>query len=475
MILKTIESEGLAHFSYFVGDESAGIAAVIDPRRDIEVYIEAANETKTHITYIFETHVHADFVSGAKELAAKTGAEILAGKEAGFQFDFKKMENGEIIELGELKLKVIHTPGHTPEMINLLISGGTGSEKPWGLFSGDTIFSGEIGRPDLLGEGTEKKLASMLYHTLHNKILNLGDEIIIYPGHGKGSPCGAAIGDRSTTTIGYEKSNNPDLQIYNEEKFINKILASLSPAPKYYPRMKKINAEGPEILGSLPYIKPIAIKDFKELIKKENTIVVDARGIEAFGGAHIPGSINISLRSAFPIWTGWILDETFPVWAGRMLDENSNILLVLPDHSTIETISRHLVRLGYKNIGGYLQTGIKGWIESGEEFKSLNLLSVHDLKNMIDREEDFQLIDVRREDEWKEEHIPGSENIYVPFLRKELERFDKEKKIVTYCGSGYRASIAASIFRRSGFEKIHNVPGSMSAWLAAGYKTETRN
>ncbi len=475
MIFKTIESEGLAHFSYFIGDESAGIAAVVDPRRDIDIYINISNETKTHIAYIFETHVHADFLSGARELAAKTGAKILAGKDANFQFDFKKLEEGEVIELGDLKFKVIHSPGHTPEMINLLISGGTGSERPWGLFSGDTIFSGEIGRPDLLGEGTERKLASMLYHTLHNKILNLGDDIIIYPGHGKGSPCGAAIGDRMTTTIGYEKNNNPDLKIFSEEKFINKILSSLSPAPKYYPRMKKINAEGPEILGSLPYIKSIELDEFKDEMKKEETIIVDAREIEAFGGAHIPSSINISLRSAFPIWTGWILDETFPVWAGRMLDENSKILLVLPDHSTIETIARHLVRLGYKNIGGYLQPGIKGWIESGEHFESLNLISVHKLKNMMDSGEDFQLLDVRREDEWKEEHIPGAENIYVPFLKKELNRLEKDKRVVTYCGSGYRASIAASILKRSGFEKINNVPGSMSAWLAAGYKTENKN
>lgn len=458
MIFETIEAEGLAHYSYLIGDEAAGVGAVIDPRRDVEIYLELARQHKVRITHILETHIHADFVSGSRELATRTGAPIYLSAAGEYEFNHEPVEDGQTLKLGDFQLKVLHTPGHTPEHICYLISGGLGAEKPWGLFSGDTLFAGEVGRPDLLGDGTEEGLARQLYQTLFDTLLPLGDEVIIYPAHGEGSACGGNIGDRRTSTIGYERRYNPRLQVQNEDQFVEDLLDSLSPAPTYYARLKLLNGRGPRAIGSLPYADPLGPEQFQQEMEKPDTVVIDTREIEAFGGAHIQNSINIPLRSYFPVWAGWILQP------------EQRLLLVMADDEYLDTIQRHLLRIDCKNVMGYLRQGIRGWIEAGQPFERAPQLSVHELRDRaLDESDDLQVLDVRSPEEWEQGFIPTAQHQYLPYLQDYLEELDPLKPVATYCGSGYRSSIAASLLMRNGFDRVYNVPGSIDAWLSAGY------
>lgn len=462
MFLETVKADGLAHLSYLLGDDAGGVCAVIDPRRDVGVYLDLARQHHARITHILETHIHADFVSGSRELQAETGAPIYVGAAEGYGFEHTPLREGDTLSLGSLTLKVLHTPGHTPEHVCYLVRGGKGSQEPWALFSGDTLFAGEVGRPDLLGHGSEQRLARALYHTLHDKLLKLGDEVEVYPGHGQGSPCGGSIGDRNTSTIGYERLHDPKLKAMSEEAFVALVLSGLPPAPFYYPRMKKVNLQGPNILHGLPHIQPLDAATFKKEMQQTGTVVVDTREIEAFGGAHIQGALSIALRDEFPQWAGW------------MLKPEARILLVLTDEDKLEEAVRHLLRVGYENIVGFLRQGMRGWFEAGQPFERTGEMSVQELHAKLSAApDDFQLLDVRRDDEWNECAIPTAKHLFAPYLPEHLDVVEKgTKPIVVYCGSGYRASVAASVLQRNGFTDVYNVPGSMAAWTAVGYATE---
>jgi hydroxyacylglutathione hydrolase len=377
-----------------------------------------------------------------------------------------------MIPVGPLRLKVIHTPGHTPEHICFLVSGGVGSEEPWGLFSGDLLFAGEVGRPDLLGEKIEDKLVRQLFDSLHKKVLTLGEEIMVFPAHGAGSPCGASIGERPLTTIGYEKANNPTLQIKDEASFIQAVRESLSPAPVYYQRVKKINTQGPVVYGNLSLVPPLAAEEFQVLIEEDEAILIDGRELTAYGGGHISNAIHIGLRASFPIWAGEIIDETFPVWAGRMVDPEGKIGLVLPEDTSVEEAQLHLFRIGIDNIAGYLREGFRIWMEAGLPFVRTEQLSVFELRQQIQEGVKLQILDVRREAEWAKGYIPGARNIYVADLLDRVEELDPAIPVVTYCGTGYRASIASSLLEKEGYH-VKNIPGSMSAWREAGFPEET--
>jgi hydroxyacylglutathione hydrolase len=455
MLLETIESKGLAHLSYVLGDDDKGICAVIDPRRDVSVYLDIARRNNCRITHIFETHIHADFVSGAPELAAQTGAQIVGGVSDDYAFDLHQAKAGEEYSCGVLTIRVLHTPGHTPEHISLLVSGGKGSKEAWGVFTGDTLFAGEVGRPDLLGGGSEEKLARQLFHSLHEVLFKLGDEVEIYPAHGSGSPCGGSIGDRLTSTIGYERLHQEKLQIENEDDFVKAVLSDLPPAPTYYPRMKKVNAAGAGVLGCLRNLPPMDANKLEARMQDENALVLDTREIEAFGGAHIKGALNIALRAEFPVWSGW------------MLEPEQKILLVLDDEADLDIVQRHLLRIGIENVAGFLRHGMGGWLEAGKPFETLPQMSVHELKDRLD---ELQVLDVRGEDEWNKGHIKGATHHFLGQLKDEELQFDHETPLAVYCGSGYRASIAASVLQARGFTSVSSVPGSIKAWLAAGYE-----
>ncbi len=459
LVFEQINADGLAQLSYMVGDDKAGVVAVIDPRRDVDVYTDMARAKGVRIAAIVETHIHADFVSGVHELHERTGATIYGGKTEDYQFDLKQMSEGDEIALGAVRLRALHTPGHTPEHISLLIFDKQQGEEPFGVFTGDTLFNLDVGRPDLLGKDMEKKLAPQLYRSLFQKLVPLGDRIEVYPAHGAGSGCGANIGDRRQTTIGNERVFSAALKERSEEEFVEWLLGGMPEPPRYYARLKKVNAKGAPLVGSLPLPPPLSPQEFQERMKDENTAVIDTRSILAFGGGHIPGAINIALRSEFPLWTGW------------MIDGEKTILLVVESERAIELVAQHLFRTGYDNIAGYLHDGMTSWQNAALQLESTGEWTVHEL-NEHKEDAGLTVLDVRSDKEWDEGHVPGARHLYVPHLEEHVGGLDKSKKIVTYCGSGYRASIAASLLQKNGFRDVVNVPGSWTAWTKAGLPIE---
>jgi hydroxyacylglutathione hydrolase len=460
LVFKTIQTEGIAELSYLIGDDDEGVAAVFDPRPDCDVYVDMAREAGLAITHIFETHIHADLVSGSRELCARVeSARIFASDEGGAEYGFEreKVNDGDRFTFGELLVIARHTPGHTPEHMSYLLADANHPDDPWGILTGDSLFVSSAGRPDLLGEKHTKQLAEQQFRTLRDFYLKMPDHVMIYPNHGAGSPCGADIGDRLSSTIGYERRFNKFLQFDEVQKFTEYALATAPPVPKYYPVMKKVNAQGPQVLGNLPCVPGLPPKAFKEAIEKKNGVLVDVRTMLAFGGGHIPGALNIGGSPILSIWAGWMLDPDEP------------ILLVLESKNDLEEIVRLFIRTGYTKFSGYLVGGMKAWDAAGFPLTEVGQMSVHELSR---RARDLQIVDVRSPREWKNGHVPGARHIFLPELRKRVDELDRSNPTAVYCGSGYRASIAISILKPAGFEKLWNVPGSWEAWKKAKLPVE---
>src|SRR6266566_2027475 len=460
LVFKTIQTEGIAELSYVLGDDDEGIGAIFDPRADIDVYVDMAREAGLAITHIFETHIHADLVSGSRELCARLeSTKIYASSEGDAQYGFspEKLRDGDRFRFGEVLVTAQHTPGHTPEHLSYLLAEADHPETPWGVITGDSLFVSSAGRPDLLGADHTKELAEKQFHTLRDFYLKLPDHVMIYPNHGAGSPCGADIGDRLSSTIGYERKFNRFLQFDNLKSFTDYALATAPPVPKYYPVMKKVNAKGPEVLGNLPRVPGLPPKAFKEAIEKKKGVLVDTRSMLAFGGGHIPGALNIGGSPILSIWAGWMLDPDEP------------ILLVLENESELEKVVRLFIRTGYSKFAGYLVGGMKAWEAAGFPHAEIGQMSVHELNK---RASSLQVVDVRSPGEWKHGHVPGARHIFLPELPKRVGELDPAKPTVVYCGSGYRASIATSILKPRGFEQLWNVPGSWEAWKKAKFPIE---
>lgn len=456
MILEKIESEGLAQLSYVVGDADAGVCAVVDPRRDVEAYLEIARRHQVRIVHVLETHVHADFVSGSRELAARTGAPIRVGRSEEYGFDHEPLDDGDVVEVGSWRLTVLHTPGHSPEHVCYALSDG--KETPWAVFTGDALFAGSVGRPDLATGGDPEELARRLWRSLKEKLLPLEDGTVVFPGHGAGSPCGGSIGSRPLSTIGRERAHGEKLRAGDEDDFVDRVLGDLPEEPRYYSRMKRVNAEGSEPRGPMPSLAPIPPGTFHERMDADAVIVVDTRSIEAFAGAHVEGALSIALRSSLPVWAGW------------MLDPERSVLLIVDDERDVDVVQRHLWRIGIDDVEGYLEDGMRGWFETGLPIVRREEWSVHDLERHVrDGPPDAQVLDVRSAEEWEEGHVPHARHVYAPFVGERLDELDRERPVVVYCGSGYRSSLAASVLEREGFDRVHSVPGSVQAWKAAGY------
>ena len=460
LVFKTIQTDGIAEISYIVGDDEEGVAAVFDPRADVDVYIDLAREAGVAITHIFETHIHADLVSGSRELCARLeSAKIFASHEGGAQYGFEHqpLKDGDKFEFGEALVTAKHTPGHTPEHMSYLLADAAHPNEPWGILTGDSLFVSSAGRPDLLGEKHTKQLAEQQFHTLRDFYLKMPDHMMIFPNHGAGSPCGADIGARLSSTIGYERKFNKFLQFPDVKSFTDFAINTAPPVPKYYPLMKKINAEGPEIIGNLPHVPGLPPKAFKEAAQKKAGVLVDTRMMLAFGGGHIAGALNIGAAPILSIWAGW------------MLDPNEPILLVLEHDDDLEDIVRLFVRTGYTKFAGYLVGGMRAWQLAGFPMEKIGQMTVQELNA---RKTSLQLVDVRGPGEWKKGHVPGARHIFAPELRNRLIELDPNKPTVVYCGSGYRSSIASSILKSAGFNELWNVPGSWEAWKAAKLPVE---
>ncbi len=455
LIFERIQTEGIAELSYLLGDDGEGVAAVFDPTPDVEKYIKLAQSKSVSITHIFETHIHADLVSGARELCERVGsAKIFLSHEgdARYGFEHEKLKDGDEFTIGKTVLTVKRTPGHTPEHISFLIAEKKHVETPWGVITGDSLFVNSAGRPDLLGSSETDKLAEQQFHTLREFYLRLPDSVIIYPAHGHGSPCGADIGDRLESTIGYERRFNPFLQFQNLESFKDYALSTAPPVPKYYPLMKKINAKGPEVLGKLPRVAGLPPKTFKQAIDDKAGVLIDTRNMLGFGGGHIAGALNIGGTPMLSIWAGWLLDPEKP------------LLLVLNSDEELDKIVKLFLRTGYTKYAGYLAGGMKAWDNAGFHLAEVDQKTVHEVHEANGQ---LQIVDVRAPSEWRSGHVPGARHIFLPELREKLSELDPARPTAVYCDSGYRASIGASILRQEGFEDVSNIPGSWQAWKKA--------
>jgi len=454
LVFEPFYTDGLAQISYLIGDSKAAVAAVIDPRRDIDIYLQMAKARGLRIAYAIETHIHADFVSGAQALAKRTGAQIIGGRADNYEFELRQVSGGETIELGQATLQVMHTPGHTPEHISLQLFDAQQGDQPIALFTGDTLFNLDVGRPDLLGEGSERKLAGALYHTLFDHYLPLGDRIEIYPCHGAGSARGKSIGDRRHSTLGSERLFNPALREQrSEDEFIDWLLADMPEPPRHYARLKQLNVRSAVQMEGASLPPPLAPSEFETLAAR-GMQVVDVRSILAFGGGHVPGAINIALRNEFVNWAGWMLDDARP------------ILLVGESADDVHQAVTQLYRIGLDDIRGYLRNGMTDWQNAALPLNRLQEWTVHEL-NARREAPDVQVLDVRSPQEVAAGRVPGARHIFVAHLADRLNELDPDKTTATYCGSGYRASIAASILKKAGFCDVANVPGSWMAWKAA--------
>jgi hydroxyacylglutathione hydrolase len=445
MFFLRIKSEGLAHNSYFVGSGSE--AAVIDPRRDISVYLDLARERCMDIKYIFETHRNEDYVVGSMPLNIATGATVHHGKALDFKYGHPASESDQFT-VGNIRLMAMETPGHTPESLTYALYESS-SWKPLMAFTGDTIFPGSTGRTDLWGEPA--KAAGLLYDSIVKKILSLGDDVILCPAHGAGSVCGVGISDRDDTTIGYERRNNPDLKL-DRDAFIEKKQTEPLDKPPYFERMEKMNLEGHRESGNVPAIPPLNVHAFKDAIK--NGIVFDARMPYAFA-AHIPGSYSIWLEglSTFP---GWIAEYEKPIY------------LVPEKDDEVKKAVIYLYRIGFDNVKGYLCGGFQPWLESASDVEFTGLLVPDALAGMISSDK-IDVLDVRSDAEWNEGHIKEAEHIYVGELERHVNQVPKDRAVACICSSGKRASMAASVLRRAGVKTVYNVLGGIQAWKKKDY------
>ncbi len=452
MIFERIKSEGLAHNSYFIGSGSK--AAVIDPRRDSQVYLDLALKHGMKIKYILETHRNEDYIIGSIGLAANSGAEIYHGPWLDWKYG-NTLKDGQEFYLGKLVLSALHTPGHTDESMSYVVTDTASGKAPVMVFTGDALFVGDTGRVDLYGMTEVPRMSANLYDSIFKSILPLGDSVILCPAHGAGSVCGMKIADRDESTLGIERIQNPVLQYTEKDAFMRYKAAERPERPPYFEVMEKYNQYGPPPLQCLPEVPPLSPGEFKSEMDK-GALVVDTSLPAAFGGAHIKGSYSIWLEG-LSTFAGWILPYDKP------------ILLVLEDQDHLEKAIRYLIRLGFDKIAGFLKGGIEGWYDAGFQTESLPLLSVHQLKEMLDRKENLTVLDARRQDEWNSGHIEGAMHVFVGHVENKLEEIPRDRPVAVLCSVGHRAGIAASILLRTGYPMVYNVLGSVTAWRNAGF------
>jgi hydroxyacylglutathione hydrolase len=454
--------EGLGHASYLIGADDGGDAFVVDPRRDIEHYVEAAHRLELQIRYVFETHIHNDFVSGARQLATEVGATHVASADANLHFDHHPVRDGDELHVGELLIRVLSTPGHTPEHVCYAVVDTSRDQEPFLVFTGGDLLIGAVGRPDLLGRELGEKLAPRLYDSLYEKILPLGDHVIVLPTHGGGSLCGKGIARTRLSTIGYERRANTALKQPSKAAFVESVLGGNPGIPTYYARMRPTNLEGPELVHE-PDARPLTSEDVQHLAG-HGAIVLDTRPNVAFGAAHIPGAYNVPMGPMMPTWVGWLVPNDVP------------IVLVLDREADWHTATTSLLRIGYDRFAGYLQPGMSTWVERALPIEAVEQVPVRELSRRLSERKDVQVLDVRTDAEFSSGHIANAENVMLGDLPKRLDQlgFTPERPVAAVCGSGYRSSIATSLLQQRGFVDVWNVLGGMAAWQEAGLVT-TKN
>jgi glyoxylase-like metal-dependent hydrolase (beta-lactamase superfamily II)/rhodanese-related sulfurtransferase len=447
----------LAHASYLIGSEGEGV--VVDPQRDVDEYLAEADAQGLKIKYVIETHLHADFVSGHQEIAARTGAQIIFGEKAGVEFEHRAVKDGEEIRTGDVVLRFIETPGHTPEGICVLV---TAPGEPQKLLTGDTLFIGDVGRPDLAGgKGyTPQMMAEMMYDSLHGKLLELPDEVEVYPAHGAGSMCGRNMSKETSSTIGEQRKFNYALRPMSKEEFVTMMTADLPEAPSYFPKDAEINRSGARGLSELQPPQSLTPQQVVNLRDKGH-VLLDVRSAADFGAGHVPGSMNIGLGGQFAMW------------AGSLIPLNASIVIIADTGAQVDESVVRLARVGIENVKGYLEGGVTSWRDAGLQVDVLPQVSVAELNERL-ADNDMQIVDVRRPAEYENGHVPHAQNAPLASLDKSLGplKLEKDKLTAVICAGGYRSSAAASLLQQQGFSNLLNVTGGTGAWVNAGYPTE---
>jgi hydroxyacylglutathione hydrolase len=445
--------EGLAQASFLIACERTREAVVVDPRRDIDVYTSAARQLGVTLVLAIETHVHADFVSGARELAA-LGVRTVTGPGAALDFPHRAAADREEIRVGDVQLQVLHTPGHTPEHISILVHE---PGAPVRVLTGDTLFVGAVGRPDLLGADLMKQLASDLYASLYGTLLSLGDDVEVHPGHGAGSLCGAGIGQAPHSTIGQERRFNPMLQHRSREAFAAAVLDDLPPTPPYFPRMKRINKAGPAVLGladGVPAPPPLA-PDAAFSVARDGGVIIDVRSSEAFAAGHPSDALNIGFGARVAYWAGWLVEP----------DERI-VLVTGGDREALE-VRRQLLRVGLDDVAGVVAGGFDGWRAAGLPTSRVEQISARDLhRERRAARGGLTIVDVRSPREYESGHLEGAINIPVGELRERVAELPSDLPVATICEGGFRSSLAASVLGRAGVRSVSNVAGGMTAYRA---------
>ena len=452
----------LAHASYLIGSE--GEAAVVDPQRDVDQYIAEADSQGFKIRHVIETHLHADFVSGHRELAASTGAEIIFGARSGFAFPHRAVKDGEELKLGRVTLRFLDTPGHTPESISILVIDNDVSPQPQKVLTGDALFIGDVGRPDLAGGRgyTAEQMAASLYESLHGKLLKLDDAVEVYPAHGAGSMCGRNISKETSSTIGEQRRFNYALKPMSKDKFVRMMTADLPEAPAYFPRDAEINRTGAPALEDLERPQELAPDEVDARSKKDH-LLLDVRSSAAFGAAHVSGALNIAMSGQFATWSGTLIGMGTP------------IVLITDEVAAVDEAVMRLARVGIESVVGYLAGGMQAWHQAGLATRAIPQMPLDELHDRIAEGSDLQIVDVRRPGEYAAGHVPGAINVTLAHLEQEISSLNSNRPTAVICASGYRSSAATSILERHRFAEIYNVVGGTNGWVNAGYAVEGPN
>ncbi|HUE96422.1 MAG TPA: rhodanese-like domain-containing protein [Longimicrobiaceae bacterium] len=471
MIVKRFYDEKLAQASYLIGCAMHEEAVVIDANRDIEQYIRMAEQEGVRITHVTETHIHADYVSGSRELAYRTGAQLYLSDEGdeNWKYAFAReagailLRDGDDFAVGNVKIQALHTPGHTPEHLSFLVTDGAAADRPIGIVTGDFVFVGDVGRPDLLEraagvEGTMVAGARTLFHSLE-RFKDLPDYLQIWPGHGAGSACGKGLSSIPTSTVGYERLFNWGLSMEDEEAFVAAVLDGQPEPPRYFAEMKRINKEGPRLLGGFRRPQRLPESRIGQLLNAGH-VVVDTRQMADYAASHIPGTINIPLNRSFNTWAGWLLPY------------DADVYLIVNDSCThcVDEATRDLAMIGLDRIGGYFGTEVvESWVAHGGDSESIPQITPEELHERLD---DSLVIDVRGHSEWETGHLPGVEIIPVGYILDELDRIPRDTPVVVYCQGGGRSAIAASLLESRGYGNVSNLGGGYDAWRRAGLPVE---
>jgi glyoxylase-like metal-dependent hydrolase (beta-lactamase superfamily II) len=445
----------LAHASYLLASD--GEAVVVDPQRDVELYLTAAAQHGVMIRHIFESHLHADFVSGHKELAARTGAKIYIGAEAGAAFPHVPVHDGFELKFGKASIRVLETPGHTAESICLVVTNEEKSHTPWAVLTGDTLFIGDVGRPDLSPRHTPAELAGLLYDSLHNKLLTLSDDVLVYPAHGAGSLCGKNMRAERSSTIGTERLTNYALQIKSREEFVAQLTSNLPARPEYFLKDAEINRTGAAALSDLPPLRAVTPSDLNTMLN-QGEIALDVRPGDEFAAGHVPGSVNIALSGQFASW------------AGTLLGLSAHPVLIAGSPAQLEEARLRLTRVGIEVLDGYLDGGVAAWKQAGFSVSTIPQITVSELKARL-KSHEVQVLDVRREPEWDAAHIESAAWWPLDNFRVSPPELGHDAPIAVHCKSGYRSMIASSLLQRAGFRYVVDVSGGMDAWREANLPT----